>query len=215
MLERIHARYVHHRRVQALADHIAGLLPSGANVLDVGCGDGRLAASILQRRPDVAIKGLDVLLRPETEIPVSLYDGAKLPCESDSVDIVMFVDVLHHTENPTVLLREAARVARASILVKDHLAEGLLAGATLRFMDRVGNRRHRVALPHNYWRRGQWDNAFRELQVKPIFLNSRLGLYPFPANLIFERDLHFLALLNHERKPQRQSNLVADEVASL
>ena len=44
----------------------------------------------------------------------------------------MFTDVLHHTSEPKVLLREAMRVARETILVKDHTCDGLFAGATLR-----------------------------------------------------------------------------------
>jgi 2-polyprenyl-3-methyl-5-hydroxy-6-metoxy-1,4-benzoquinol methylase len=35
-----------------------------------------------------------------------------------SFDVVMFVDVLHHTKDPMVLLREARRVARRAIVVK-------------------------------------------------------------------------------------------------
>ena len=62
----------------------------------------------------------------------------------------MFVDVLHHTEDPMALLGEAVRVARKTIVVKDHTLNGFLAGPTLHFLDRVGNARHDVALPYNY-----------------------------------------------------------------
>jgi len=211
MLERVHGQYVHRRRVKVLARHITEILPFGATVLDVGCGDGRLARLIMQRRPDLSIKGVDVLIRPETEIPVSAFDGATLPFESASVDVVMFVDVLHHTNDPMVLLREAARVARTAVLIKDHTDQGLFANATLRFMDQVGNRRHGVALPHNYLKRSQWDRAWRELQLTPAVSKTRLGLYPFPANLLFERSLHFVTLLRTASK----SVLAADEVTSL
>jgi hypothetical protein len=92
-------------------------------------------------------------------------------------------------------LREALRVARHGVVIKDHLVEGPLAWPTLRFMDRVGNRRHGVALPHNYWTRSQWDGAFRELGLASSAWRGRLGLYPAPASLLFERSLHFLAYL--------------------
>jgi hypothetical protein len=52
------------------------------------------------------------------------------------------VDVLHHTDDVTVLLREAARVGRIFVLLKDHLCENLRDNATLRFMDWMGNRPH-------------------------------------------------------------------------
>jgi hypothetical protein len=35
-------------------------------------------------------------------------------------DLIANVDVLHHTTEPMILLREAARVARQVILIKDH-----------------------------------------------------------------------------------------------
>lgn len=215
MLERVHSGYVHERRVQVLSRHIAELLPRDAEVLDVGCGDGRLARLIMERRSDVSVTGVDVLVRPQTEIPVRHFDGATLPYASGSVGFVMFVDVLHHTNDPMVLLREAARVACTGVIIKDHIAQGLCADATLGFMDRVGNLKHGVALPHNYWKQSQWDEAWRELGLAPAVCKSRLGLYPFPANLVFERGLHFLALLRNASKPNERSILVPDEVTSL
>ena len=65
-----------------------------------------------------------------------------------SFDVVMFVDVLHHTDDPLLLLQEAQRVGKI-ILVKDHFRKGFLAGPTLRFMDWVGNAHHGVVLPYN------------------------------------------------------------------
>jgi ubiquinone/menaquinone biosynthesis C-methylase UbiE len=50
----------------------------------------------------------------------------------------MFVYVLHHTNDPEVLLREAQRVALKAVVLKDHTRNGLLAYTTLRFMDWVG-----------------------------------------------------------------------------
>jgi hypothetical protein len=75
----------------------------------------------------------------------------------------VFIDVLHHTNDPVLLLREAARVARNTIVIKDHTLDGFAAGPTLRFMDRIGNRRYNVALPYNYWPKQQWLSAFEAL----------------------------------------------------
>jgi len=55
-------------------------------------------------------------------------------------------DVLHHTQDPAVLLREAVRVSRSFVLLKDHLDENILDDVTLRLMDWVGNRPHGVVL---------------------------------------------------------------------
>ena len=193
--ERVHRRWVYDRRVHVLADTLAPLLSPGATVLDVGCGDGRVAVAIVARRPDVTVSGLDVLLRPHSPIPVRSFDGRTIPEPDGSYDDVLFVDVLHHTEDPGVLLDEAHRVARRAIVVKDHLKEGLLADETLRFMDRVGNLRHGVALPYNYWTREQWTRAFDARRLMPMVFRDRLPLYPGPADWIFGRRLHFAARL--------------------
>ena len=107
----------------------------------------------------------------------------------------MMVDVLHHTIDPTVLLREAARVTREYVVLKDHCLEGPFAGVTLKFMDRVGNSRHGVPLPYNYWRRTRWQAAFSELGLEVDRWSQRLGLYPPPAGWFFDRRLQFLARL--------------------
>ena len=108
----------------------------------------------------MTITGIDVLVRPETNIEVTEFDGRTIPFGDDAFDAVTFVDVLHHTDDATALLREAARVASTAVVIKDHLAEGFLAKPTLRAMDWVGNASFGVALPYNYWTTAEWHRAF-------------------------------------------------------
>jgi SAM-dependent methyltransferase len=194
-VDTVHGRCVHPRRVEVLSQHFAGIIPRAARVLDVGCGDGRLASLIASKRPDLSFQGIDVLLRPNPAITVAPFDGKKIPFGSGTFDVVMFSDVLHHTADPLVLMREASRVARCAVAIKDHLLSGALAGPTLAFMDRVGNRRFGVALPYNYWTHPQWMAAFSELGLVVEVWEQMLKLYPFPASLVFDRSLHFVAKL--------------------
>jgi SAM-dependent methyltransferase len=154
-----------------------------------------LAKLISEKKQGVEISGIDVMVRPATAIPTTEFDGKTIPFADASFDGVLFVDVLHHTDDPLVLLREAARVSRGCIVLKDHTLDGVLAGPTLRFMDRVGNLRHNVALPHNYWPRVRWMAAFQELGIGVEKWTSDLDLYPAPANWLFGRSLHFIARL--------------------
>ena len=170
-------------------------------MLDVGCGDGQIDTMIMRQRPDLSIEGIDVLQRPGASITVRHFDGVRIPYENASVDVVMFVDVLHHTADPASLLAEACRVARKAIVMKDHLLEGPLAGPTLRGMDWFGNAAHGVALPYNYWTRSQWQAAFSRFRLQMEVFDTKLGLYPFPASLLFGRQLHFVTCLRPPHAP--------------
>lgn len=194
LLNAIHGAAVFNRRVRVLASHLADAIPTRGTVLDLGCGDGSVALALMALRPDLKVEGVDVFVRPNARIPVTLYDGHHLPFADESFDYVTIVDVLHHTDDPPAIMAEAARVARQGIVIKDHLLEGFLAGPTLRFMDWVGNRGHGVVLPYNYLTRKQWQGAFYRSKLTTVSNVERLGLYPPPLSWFFDRSLHFVAL---------------------
>ncbi|MEO8030631.1 MAG: class I SAM-dependent methyltransferase [Gemmatimonadota bacterium] len=191
----LHGRFLLSRRARVLADRVAELCPRGATVLDVGCGDGKLALTLMALRPDLTVTGLDVLVRPHPAIPVQWFDGLTIPVESGAVAVVLLVDVVHHASDPDRLLREAVRVASQAVIIKDHLQQNRLDRLTLRLMDYVGNAAHGVALPYNYWSRERWRAAGAELGTTVRSWDERLALYPWPFSLLFGRSLHFLAAL--------------------
>ena len=195
ILNAAHNSAVFGRRVRVLAGHLARAIPSRGRVLDLGSGDGSIAAALMRLRPDLKVEGVDVMLRPSTQIPVTVYDGKTLPFAAGSFDYATIVDVLHHTDDPAAVLSEAARVARLGVVVKDHLLEGPFAAATLRFMDWVGNRGHDVVLPYNYLTRDQWQGAFYKARLGTQSMDERLGIYPIPFTWVFDRHLHFVAYL--------------------
>jgi len=202
LIEAVYGRFVHKRRTLVLSDWCSGLIPLNSKVLDVGCGDGRLARLIAEKRPDISIRGIDVLQRNDAVMPIDTFDGKSIPYGEGSFDVVMFVDVLHHASRPMTLVEEAVRVARQAIVIKDHLAQGSLAHLTLRVMDWVGNARHGVALPYNYWSSAKWHRLFDELGLRINSWESNLKLYPPPADLILGRSLHFIALLGMPSKSE-------------
>jgi SAM-dependent methyltransferase len=190
-----HQALVHQRRVRVLAAALAAQIPASASVLDIGCGDGTIASLIAELRPDISIKGVEVMARPGCRIECFPFDGSRLPFPDASFDVCMLVDVLHHTADVSVLLREAARVSRGHVLLKDHLSENGFDHATLRFMDWVGNRPHGVTLTYNYQGRQQWNAHFAACGLKVATFTTELSLYPAPFSALAGRNLHFVALL--------------------
>lgn len=195
LITQVHRRFLLARRVDRLAQLILPHLPEHASILDIGAGDGRLAASLLSQRPSMMVRGLDVLIRAETAIPITTFDGRSLPLPDSAVDYALLIDVLHHADEPEQLLREALRVASAGVVIKDHLAEGPVDHWTLRLMDWIGNAGHGVRLPYAYLSQRQWKALFNRVGGRIASWDGHLGLYPPPASWMFDRGLHFLALL--------------------
>jgi SAM-dependent methyltransferase len=193
-LNRVHGGWVFKRRLQVLSSALAERLPSGARVLDIGAGSGEMGTAIGRHRPDIQMRGIDVFVRPKTDYPVDAFDGEHIPHDSNSFDACIIVDVLHHTKDPLTLLLEASRVA-PMVIIKDHLREGMLAEETLRAMDWVGNARHGVVLPYNYWNRLQWQAAFERAQLHAEAWQDDVPLYVGPLQMLFGRSLHFVTRL--------------------
>lgn len=201
----LHGAGLYDQRAGVLAKWLAATIPHGASILDVGCGDGTLSSMLLEKRPDLTITGIDVYVRPTLKIPVHAFDGLHIPFADESFDYTLFVDVLHHTEAPVELMRDATRVARKGLIIKDHLVKGLLARPVLGLMDWAGNAPYGIVLPYNYLTPAQWTTAFAELGLSTQSWREDLGIYPFPLNVFFDRHLHFLSVLTKDAQAMQRA----------
>lgn len=193
----LHSSLILRRHLEVLSTAMLRLLPEGAGLkgVDVGCGSGRLARLMMERRPGLELSGADVVLRPDAVIQVAGFDGARLPFGDGSFDFAMIVDVLHHAAEPAVLLGECRRVSRGPILVKDHLCGSRWDELRLRLMDWGGNRAEGISMPYRYLSRGEWDLLFRETGLTVDSWRGELGLFPPPISWVFEGRMHFAARL--------------------
>lgn len=191
---KIHSSIVHGRRIRKLHEHLARIIPEDtASLLDVGCGDGLLSSLLQKDRKDMTLTGIDVLVRQNPRINVQEFNGRQIPFPDKSFDSVMFIDVLHHADEPDILIAEAARVARKSIIIKDHVKHGKISEWILRFMDWVGNRSYGVALPYHYMKEKEMSALVSRHGLVEIERITKLGLYPVPATFIFDTRLHFIS----------------------
>ena len=193
--KQLHNKIVYSRRMMRLTELLIPLLSDSYNVLDVGCGDGKIDSNILQQRKDIHIQGIDVLVRPETFIPVEEYDGETIPYKDNSFDTVITVDVLHHIDNPILVLKELTRVSSKYVIIKDHIRGGIWTYLKLRAMDYVGNAHYHVRLPYNYQSAEQWEKMFISCGLRIKEIKKQLNLYTGMLHFLFDRNLHFIAVL--------------------
>ena len=101
---------------------IAGLVPAGARVLDLGCGTGEML-SHLQRTRGCTGYGVEIddsnvhacVQRGIDVLQLNLEDGLAL-FEDQSFDVVLQLETLQHLRNTERMLRETARIGRIGIV---------------------------------------------------------------------------------------------------
>ncbi len=107
---------------------IAALVPEGARVLDLGCGDGALLDH-LQRTRGCSGYGIEIadanvlacVQRGVNVIQLNLDEGLSM-FDDDSFDVVLQIDTLQNLRNAEVMLRETARVGRTGIVAFPNFA---------------------------------------------------------------------------------------------
>ncbi len=107
---------------------IARLVPQGAHVLDLGCGDGALLAYLQEHKGctgyGVELDDANVLAcaqRGVNVLQLNLDQGLKVFADQ-SFDVVLQIDTLQHLRNAEVMLRETARVGKMGIVAFPNFA---------------------------------------------------------------------------------------------
>ena len=107
---------------------IAELVPHGARVLDLGCGDGAML-DYLQRERGCTGYGVEIddanvlacVQRGVNVIQLNLDEGLVM-FDDASFDVVLQIDTLQHLRNAEVMLRETVRVGRIGVVAFPNFA---------------------------------------------------------------------------------------------
>ena len=107
---------------------IAALVPAGARVLDLGCGDGALLAYLQQHRGcsgyGVELNDANVLacMRRGVDVLQLNLDQGLQEFADQSFDVVLQIDTFQHLHNAQTMLLETVRVGRMGIIAFPNFA---------------------------------------------------------------------------------------------
>jgi ubiquinone/menaquinone biosynthesis C-methylase UbiE len=158
----------------------------GNKVLDIGMGSGSLTCWLL--RHGYQAQGIDVRnLSIYCDIQPILYNGIQIPFPDRAFDNALLIHVLHHTNNPAAILREAKRVSKRVICVEDTYRtkiEWLLVALN----DMVGNFEFSA---HKYKTQREWKQVITEHRWKLVCCKEWSRLFP-PGGFGYGRYIIFV-----------------------
>lgn len=157
-------------RASAIIDSFAALIKPHSHIIDIGAGKGLLAQDMAQRF-DARVTMVDVASYNQTSLPLSVCDSRALAFADNSFDYALLSFVLHHSQNPDFILREALRVAREVIVVENHV-EGKLRSTVTRLIDSWPAIQYGTPPCYFTKTRDEWLTWFKQFSVEPKILSE-------------------------------------------
>ncbi len=155
-------------RSRKICEVFLPFIKKGSRVLDLGTGSAR-NARFIKNNKKVDITLLDITDEyNQTDLKVKVYDGERVPFKKNYFDAVLLIYVLHHSDNPDLTLREAARVSKNKVLILEDVANNRLQYWVTVFWDTVVNLIWKVNWLPNFKSEKYWENSFKKLGLKLI-----------------------------------------------
>jgi SAM-dependent methyltransferase len=184
-------------------DLLATLVPlDGARLIELGCGNARLARMLLDRYPGAEVTGLEVdaiqhaknLAAPQARLRFVKAGAEAIPLADASFDGALMLKSLHHVPLPLMdpALREVARVLRPGgwLYVSEPVYAGPLNELIRLFNDEREVRAAAQRALDDALRSGRWDAAaerrfetpvhfrdfadFEQRMMRPTFADHRI-----------------------------------------
>jgi ubiquinone/menaquinone biosynthesis C-methylase UbiE len=194
LLRTFHKPIYEHRQ-QVLVKLISPHLKPGARVLDIGCGFGHLGRALMDAsNGQVQVEGLESVARGNELIPITAYEGTRIPFPDGTFDAVIVADVLHHDHDQERLLREAARVSRDLVIIKDHLRDGALAQQRISFLDWAANAGYSVPCLYKYNNLKEWHALVGKVSSGIVEERTSVDVYPPVFNELLGKGLHYFVV---------------------
>lgn len=169
-------------RAKIIANVYKDYLKSDDKILDIGCGNGIVTRYLIDHL-NLDIWGTDIQEYLKELIPFQkMISNRELPFKNDSFDWALFNDVLHHSQEIPILIREGLRVAERVLIFE--VKPSLIA----KIIDKGINFFHnkKMPVPLNFLNFAEWEELLKKLNCcyKIIKLKKPYWFYPLSNFLI-------------------------------
>jgi ubiquinone/menaquinone biosynthesis C-methylase UbiE len=177
-------------RAGQIYKRISPHVPPQGKILDIGCGTGSIS-KLVKRHKNSNITLVDVQYNPMCDdFPITIYDGENLPFPDNHFKTSFLITVLHHTQDHTRVIKEAARVTSDKIIVIEDVFTDIL-GRTITFVgDCLVN--WEIHSPFTNHSAAEWNtifkrqhlnvNHFEEFSLRCIGFPFKLALFTLSKN---------------------------------
>lgn len=168
------------KRSERVVTRIWPYIKNSNKIIDIGSGTGDVADLIKKRGKNITPVDVADFHGPRL-IKTVIYDGKTLPFKDKSFDTALLLMVMHHTPNPKIVFKEAARVAKEIVVIETSYTTAMNRILTIT-SDAIGNLRTE-AFWESYKTDDQWrqffiDHGFRVKSTQK-FPDKNLGVIPF------------------------------------
>lgn len=162
-------QYTSEIRARSIIKHFINLISASDRIIDIGAGKGWVP-KLLEQEHKLNITALDVVDHNTAGINLNIYNGTRLPYKEDTFDVCLLIFVLHHTDNPERLIKEALRVTRKKVIIIEDTPKNKFECYLQEKIDYYFNHRKfkDIHIAHNVMSEKDWLKLFNELKIKVI-----------------------------------------------
>jgi ubiquinone/menaquinone biosynthesis C-methylase UbiE len=148
--------FFHPTYKKRLSKILFSLIPENSFILDFGCGNGCISKQFASKK----VICLDLKYSSNTKNFIQA-NGIYLPFKDKTFDVVIVVDVLHHTTDILKILTELKRVTKSYIIIKEQAYTSRLTKLLILLGDSITNRK----CLFNHLHRMTWLEIFQFLHL--------------------------------------------------
>jgi ubiquinone/menaquinone biosynthesis C-methylase UbiE len=167
-------------RTDSILASFAPLIQPRSRILDIGAGKGLLAEE-MARQFNAHVTLVDIAKYNQSRLPLTVCDSRALAFANRSFDYALLSFVLHHSQNPNAILREALRVAHQVIVIENDVP-GIVRQWLTRIIDSYPALRYGTPLCHIAQSKDEWLKLFATLPIQTRVISEFSSEYGFFQN---------------------------------